>query len=384
MEGGGTMPKKSPPRKFRNYMYEQQLDYLPNNMTPDELYDHIENNLKPKRMAMAIHDKDTKDDNVTPAEAHVHIMLQFDNARSVNQVAKDIGDKPEFLEIWKGNVENGYSYLIHATDNSRHKHQYSCDEVKANFDYKDYISKISQKVQKIQGITSANKINGILDLIATGDMTVADAKNELSGSLYAKAGDKIKKAHELFLERRAEKLHMEMVENDEIVDVHWFYGESETGKSYLAEKLASQAGDYYKTTTTVDPFQFYQGEPILILDELRPEVIPYSELLALLNPFSRGKIAISSRYFNKAIACKTIYITSPYDPVTFYRKYRMDFRDTGEQLYRRLSSVIRFDMDWIYKMKYIYGAYYYEEKKANKYSKKNQKAYILNNVFDRI
>ena len=48
------------------------------------------------------------------------MMLQFDNARLVNQVAKDIGDNPERLQVWKGNVENGFSYLIHATDNARH------------------------------------------------------------------------------------------------------------------------------------------------------------------------------------------------------------------------------------------------------------------------
>lgn len=380
------MPKETRPRKCRNFMYEQQVSYLPNNMTPDEIYEHIEKNLKPKRIALVVHDKDTKDDNVTPAEAHVHIMLQFDNARSVNQVAKDIGDKPERLEIWKGSVENGFSYLIHATDNARHKHQYSCDEVRANFDYPALISQISQKMRKIEGISSANKINGILDLIATGDMTVGEAKEQLTGSLYAKAGEKIKKAHELYLDRCAEQLHKEMIENEEVVEVHWFYGESETGKSFLAEKLAKETGTYYKTTTTTDPFQFYQAEHTIILDELRPEVIPYAELLALLNPFSRGKVAVSSRYFNKALSCKTIYITTPYDPFTFCDHYRLTPIDRGEQLFRRLSSVLRFDMDWIYKMEYQTEFRIYEEvdKKENHYSKKNQRQYALKNVFDRI
>lgn len=262
-------------------MYEQQTSYLPNNMTPDELYEHIEKNLKPKRIASIVHDKDTKDDNVTPGEDHVHMMLQFDNARSVNQVAKEIGDKPERLEIWKGSVENGFSYLIHATDNARHKHQYSCDKVRANFDYPALISRISQKMKKIEGISSANKINGILDLIATGDMTVGEAKEQLTGSLYAKAGEKIKRAHELYLDRCAEQLHKEMIENEEIVEVHWFYGESETGKSFLAEKLAKETGTYYKTTTTTDPFQFYQAEHTIILFRIINICIH-----SLLNPIS--------------------------------------------------------------------------------------------------
>lgn len=315
------------------------------------------------------------------------MMLQFDNARSVNHVADEIGDNPQQLEIWKGNVDNGFSYLIHATDNSRHKHQYSCDEVRANFDYPSTIARISKKVSKVIAVSSAHKINGILDLVATGEMSYAEAKNQMSGSDFAKAGDKLKKAHELYLERSAEALHKQMVENGQLVSVHWFYGESETGKSYLAERLASDLKvPYYRTTTTTDPFQFYQAEPTIILDELRPEVIPFSELLALLNPFSRGKIAVSSRYFNKALSCKTIFITTPYNPCAFYLGYRMNQVDMGEQLYRRLSSVLEFDMNYIYKMEYNtqFRGYVPVDKKPNHYSKQNQAPYTLNNVFDSI
>ncbi|MBR1816015.1 MAG: hypothetical protein IJ763_04870 [Lachnospiraceae bacterium] len=187
------MEKGKQAKKCRNFMYEQQVSHLPNNMSVDDIYNQVEQNLKPKRMACILHDKDLKDDNKTPAEAHIHMMLQFENARSVNQVAKDIGDNPQQLEVWKGNVENGFSYLVHATDNSRHKHQYSCDEVRANFDYPAFIQEISKKVSKIDGISNANKINGMLDLIATGDMTLEEAKAQLTGSVYAKYGDKLKK-----------------------------------------------------------------------------------------------------------------------------------------------------------------------------------------------
>lgn len=381
------MTKGKQARKFRNFMYEQQVSHLPENRTVDEMYSHVEENLKPKRMACIQHDKDNKDDNKTPAELHIHMMLQFENARSVNNIAKVIGDNPQQITIWKGEPNNGFSYLIHATDNSRHKHQYSCDEVKANFDYPALIASISKKVSKVSSVSNAHKINGILDLVATGEMSFAEAKNQMSGSDFAKAGDKLKKAHELYLERSAEALHKQMVENDEIVSVHWFYGESETGKSYLAEKLASEMGvPFYKTTTTTDVFNFYQGENTIILNELRPEVIPFSELLAILDPFSRGKVAVSSRYCNKALSCKTIFITTPYNPCEFYLGYRTNLLDSGVQLYRRLSSVLKMDANYIYKMEYNpqFRGYVPVDKKPNHYSKQNQTPYTLNNVFDSI
>jgi len=381
------MAKTQKALKCRNYMYEQQLSYLPNNMTPEQIYTHIEQTTHPKRIASIVHNKDLKDDNKTPAEEHIHIMLQYDNARSLKQLAKDIGDNPQQLTIWGDRPENGFSYLVHATNNARSKHQYSCDEVTANFDFPALISRVTQKVNKVAAVSTANKMNGILDLVATGDMSLEDAKYQLSGSEYAKVADKLTKAHALYLEKMAIALQREMTENDERVSVHWFYGPTETGKSYLAEKLALETGlPYYKTTTSKDPFQFYQAQPVIILDELRPDMIPYSELLALLNPFSRGNVAVSSRYFNKALSCKIVFITTPYCPVTFYRGYRLNNIDTGEQLYRRLSSVLMFDMDWVHKMEFKaeYNRYMATEHKENNYSRKKQKEYLLCNIFDRL
>ena len=380
------MANKKTPRKNRNFMYTQQTAYLPNNMTPNDLYDRVDKILKPKRWAGILHDHDMKDDNVTPAEDNVHVMLQFENARSLNQVAKEIGDSPQYLEIWKGDITNGFAYLVHATKNARHKHQYSCDEVVANFDYISYINQVMKKASKIEGITSSNKINGVLDLIAMGEMSLKDAKQQLSGSVYAKSSQKLQRAHELYLERCAESLYSKMEANNELVAVHWFYGFSETGKSFLAEKLARDAGAYYMTSTTKDAFQYYQAEPTIILDELRPSSIPYSELLSMFNPFSRGKVVASSRYFNKTLACRTFYVTTPYDPVAFCSAYNLDICNTGLQLFRRLSSVLCFDQDYIHRMEYnkAIGCYESVESKDNPYSKKNQSGYILDNIFDKV
>ena len=380
------MTTKKIPKRSRNFMYAQQIVHLPNNMKPSDIYDRVNNVLKPKRWAGIVHDHDMKDDNVTPEEDNVHVMMQFENARSVNQVAKELGDRAQYLEIWKGDVSNGFAYLVHATKNARSKHQYSFDEVVANFDYPTYMKQVIKRASKAEGITSTNKINAILDLIAIGEVSLKSAKEQISGSLYAKSSQKLQKAHELFLEHRADALYTKMEKNKEFVEVHWFYGPSETGKSFLAEKLAKAEGEYYITTATKDAFQYYQGEPIIILDELRPESIPYSELLAMFNPFSRGKVVASSRYFNKALACRKFYVTTPFNPVLFFHAFNLEICDTGLQLFRRISSVLLFDQDSIHRMEYDEktGRYGAVDTKPNPYSKKNQPKYILDNIFDKV
>ncbi|MCR4719642.1 MAG: hypothetical protein K5768_08460 [Firmicutes bacterium] len=377
--------------RSRNFMYTQQLAHLPNNMTPEDVYNRFlglidDNNVaEPKiKVAYIVHDKDLKPDGKTPAEPHIHLMIHFENARSVNSLADYIGDEPQRFEIFNDRYQNGFAYLIHETRNASEKYRYSADNVIANFDYAAMIKETAEKIT----LLSVVRENALLDMVGTGEISLIEAKSRLKGSEYAKMADKLKKAHELFLERKSDELHAQMVVNDEIVAVHWFYGESETGKSYLAETLAKEMGvPYYKTTTSKDPFQFYQAEPIIILDELRPEIIPYSELLALFDPFSRGKISVSSRYVNKALACKTIFVTTPYSPSSFYSKYKLSGADKGEQLYRRLSSILLFDMDLIHDMEYqrgTNGSLKERGHKPNQYSKKNQAEYKLVSVFDMI
>lgn len=75
---------------YKNVMYEQQVKHLPA-QTIDNLVDLIENKIKPKMYGVVLHDKDI-DEQGQPTEPHVHAMLCFDNARSLNSVARLLGD----------------------------------------------------------------------------------------------------------------------------------------------------------------------------------------------------------------------------------------------------------------------------------------------------
>ena len=342
-KGVGTMAGNKKPKKCRNMMYEQQIAHLPEGKTVDDLFQHIDDKLHPKRWAGIVHNRDLKADNKTLVDEHVHVMMQFENARSLNQVAKELGDEPQFIEAWNDNVENGFAYLVHATTNARHKHQYSADQVRANFNYIAELERITKKAKKVNNLRTASKIDLLLDMVASGDMTLKDAKSQLSGSEYARANKKLEAAHSLFLERRADILRADMKNNGQIVQVHWIVGDTGSGKTRLAKDMAERLGDYYITTTSKDPFQYYQAEPVVILDEFRPGHIDYQELLAMFDPFSYGNVRVSSRYYNKALACHTFFITSPFGPSGFYERTVPEkdrHVDKAEQLFRRITSLI--------------------------------------------
>ena len=344
--------------RAKNMMYEQQLLYLPAK-TMDNLVDQIKNTLKPKKYAVILHEKDI-DDNGMPKAPHIHAMMSFDNARSLASVAKQLGDKPQYIEAWSGNSNNGYAYLTHRTEDAKGKYQYNPDDVIANFDYSAELIKIAQEVSSKKH--NAN-IKILLDALFDGSITKAELEQQLSGSQYGRYGTQIDKVWAKRLERQAEQWRKQMEEQGKHIKVIWIYGESGTGKTSLAKKFAEKEKQpYFITGSSRDIFQNYTGEHIMIMDELRPNVIPYADLLRILDPFENNKM-LPSRYQDKTLACEIIIITTPFDPHQFYRQIFGDERDlpyhfqisntdSFTQLLRRITLVINMNDYWICPMEY--------------------------------
>lgn len=101
--------------RCKNMMYVQQVQYLPAKIADrDKLIAVIENELHPQRYAIILHDQDTNEDG-TPEAPGYHVMLCFENARSIPATAKRLGDKEQSIEKWNGDANNGFSYLLHRT-----------------------------------------------------------------------------------------------------------------------------------------------------------------------------------------------------------------------------------------------------------------------------
>ncbi|MBR0384862.1 MAG: hypothetical protein IJH61_09295, partial [Eubacteriaceae bacterium] len=94
------MSKSKKTQRVRNLMYTQQIEHLPEGKTVNDIFQIVEE-LSPKRWAGIVHRNDTNEDNTLKAP-HIHIMIQFENAHSINSVAKSLGDKSQYLEKWDG------------------------------------------------------------------------------------------------------------------------------------------------------------------------------------------------------------------------------------------------------------------------------------------
>lgn len=397
METNMNRPKKN---GSKNMMYEQQLRYLPTG-TIEKLVECIENELQPKRYALAVHNKDVAADG-KPAEAHVHVMLCFSNARSWANVAKILRDKPQQVQYWDNRVENGMSYLLHATKGAKGKHPYDPGDVIANFDFPSEYAKITEAVERATKKQSV-KVPFLLDAMYAGAMTKEEVEARLSGSQYARYHRQIDEVWSKRLENQAAEWRKAMIAQGKQVTVWWLYGESGTGKTSLARALAEQRGqEYFISGSSRDIFQRYSGQHTLILDELRPRVIEYQDLLRLTDPFGivEGVMA-PSRYFDKALACDLIIITSPYDPKNFYDKqfgvgYTLDrttrLIDSFGQLARRITVAVEMIPGYMYLSEYdtYYQSYLYVEssKRPNPYSSaarpvpENNSMDIYNSIFE--
>lgn len=335
-------------------MFVQQIEYFQSSNLQD-IIEYMTNTLKPIRFAGILHDKDIGQDGnlVTP---HIHLVLQFESARSLNNLAKLTKQPIQCFEQWRGSVNNAYSYLVHHTVSNQDKYQYSPKEVIANFDYLLLLDTIEKNVSKRYEINDTMIIDNLLDLLYTGDITKSEIEQRLTGSQYAKAKQKIETVYLKRLETQAELWRQEMINKNEIVTIIWLFGKAGTGKTRLARQYAEQYDlNYFITGSIRDPFQQYNLEHVIILDELRPHQFDYSDLLKMFDPYNVKAMA-SSRYFDKPLLANIYIITSPYSPYDFFleltKKRKTSHIDSWGQLMRRLSLVVEVKKEHLQFYKY--------------------------------
>lgn len=344
-------------KKQRAIMYTQQLRLLPDKDWKQAVK-RIVKATEPTQWAGIVHDKDLTEDG-DPVEPHLHLMLYFKHARSPRNVAWEIEGKTgkreevktERLEFFQ-RVNNGYSYLVHHTKGAQDKYQYDPSQVFSNFDYPKKLEQIEKQVQRRQNQTDNELIADYLNQLYDGVLSLEEVEAELTGSLYAKASNRLKAV----VEKRQEFLIKDyiayMTSQKRYKTVVYIYGKAGLGKTKLAKHYAKELGlAYFITGSSRDPFQTYHQEAVVILDELRPRSFRYDDLLKILDPYN-FEVLVPSRYYDKALTAEYLFITSPYSPLELYQEAfgGKDRTDSFEQLNRRLDTVLQVTDDLIYPM----------------------------------
>lgn len=356
--------------KCKNMMYTQQIAHLPPGITSaEDLAARIEKVLNPKEYAVILHDQDMNDDG-TPAEAHLHAMLCFKNARHLPAIAKALGDKAQYIEKWDGAANNGHAYLIHATRKARKegKHQYNPEAVISSFNFPERMKNIVMEIEQAQAERKSDgTIKAFLDSLYVGGITKAEIEQQLTGSQYARFHRQIEDVDAKRLLKEAEKWRAEMKAKNAKIRVIWIYGPSGCGKTSLAKVYAEKAGQpYFISGSSRDIFQAYNGEHTMILDELRPGVMTYADLLRITDPHGiDNQVMAPARYSDKALACDLIIITTPFMPTEFYSllfpaTFRSNCEDSILQLVRRLSVTIEMTGKKIQAMRYSITSNWYQ------------------------
>lgn len=400
-------------KKCRVVEYSQQLEYMKKNGIPTDI-DKLEKYVKKQfsnviDYVIILHDKDVKEDG-NPVEPHFHIFLLFTGPKNASFVAKRFNDEDNHVQLWNKNHKekqsdlnswnNAISYACHLTSKARkeNKHLYSPDEARTSIKkYAEILEEIEQEVKKkevtfsekvrLSALANASKPIDLLDGYRDGFLSYEDIMQFTTASQRdTKFMSHLNSVTKEILDEKYKKFKKEMSDTGQQVVTLYLHGTTATGKTRWAKNYAIKKygeDDYYITGSNRDLFAGYRGQSIIIIDELRPDVINYGELLKLLDPFNFENVA-GSRYHDKAIIAKEIIITGPLSPTEFYVKVINDDSvivvdengaisdvhtskniDSPEQFFRRIN-VMKFTKDYIIPQ-------YFDEEKRNYQDVEEQK-----------
>ncbi len=303
--------------KLKHYEVETQPQFL-----KEPLQDILKRYSTIKKWAYILHDKDK---DITP---HFHIYINFgDTGVESSEVAKWFGIQESQIEKVKGRASDMLLYLIHGNDSQQHKYQYSPDEVNANFNFKSAIAEA-----KILGNFEKYSYAKQLKFIKT------QPKDE-QVKLHKKLKDHW-------------KLHCEYLtlNPDRDIQVMFVTGKAGTGKTYYAKKFLEKLDyDFAVSSSSNDPFQDYQGQDAIILDDVRDTVFEFQDLLKMLD--NNTASSFKSRFANKVFNGKMIVLTSSVplhywyksassNMPSWYKEVRTSGKEDFTQLCRRISCYV--------------------------------------------
>ena len=121
------------------------------------------------------------------------------------------------------------------------------------------------------------------------------------------------------------------------LDVTYIFGPTGTGKTRGVMEKHGYA-NCYRVTDYEHPFDRYNQEPVLCLDEFRSS-LPIGDMLDYLDGYP---LALPARYANRQACYETVYIISNIDLSAQYPNVQINEETTWKALLRRIGKVIEY------------------------------------------
>ena len=303
--------------------------------------------------AWAYHDQDTKeeqqDDGSTktvPITPHWHIGMHFTHSRRLSDVAAHYGVKTEFVQKIR-KLSAYLSYLTHS--NAIGKHVYPISVVHTTLENWEEMAQ-SAVADKYINLARIQK-NSYLNRIRTGEINLYDLKNakftdenqesRVMCALYQIAKKDCEDAFATWqFQNQSGKREVDR-------NVIFLCGKPGLGKSHYPITFCEQNGlnpDRDMCWSSNNDFvQNYIGQKVLLLDDYRPEILPFNTWLNVLDNSLNNYV--KSRYHDRMITADFILITTtvPFnDWIDFFRK-----RYPKEDMYqfsRRVNYLYEFSV----------------------------------------
>lgn len=291
------------------------------------------------------------------ADKHMHLLIKFSKPFRVSAVQACTGITEHMIE--RGKVKGKYAfssamaYLVHAFDPD--KHQYEPEEVidgaynklvpngkYVNY-YKSHSTDWANRLAKNESGKRKIDVDAVVKAVAYGKYTIDDLIRSKDDNLYMTYVDnskRIKEARNAYLQRAFAE-YTEKVNNGEIkLETLFISGPSGMGKSELAKRVATKfsklSGLRVNTGTSSEHvLESYDGEGIIILDDLRANSMSPTEWLHLLDPSNASEL--SARYRNTKPMGWLIIITSVKPPHEYFSEMRTVGNEPLDQFLRRVS-----------------------------------------------
>lgn len=337
------------------------------NLKPDAVplitQDNIDNGLcykSIKRWAYIWHDRDvyTEKEEINDATGrikagdkkpkHVHIVINGDNAIELQAVARWFGVPEQYVDVPKGAGAflDSVEYLSHSHPNQQAlgKHLYPDEEVISNFEWRKEIE--DRREKQLRYGANLNAVKQMQQDVLVYGRTLKSCRED----------DPILFAQNINILPRLRSEYLASQKAPETRMNYYVSGDGGIGKSILCAAFAralypdlSEDEAYYEVQGNNVEFQSYDGQPIIIWDDFRPDELLSAcgnrgMLYNIFDTFPRGTSTVNKKYGYVPLNHRVNIVNGalPYDKFLDNLAYNHAYglEEDASQTYRRFPVIL--------------------------------------------